>query len=211
MRQQDRVAVGADECPVGLGGKDVGDQRRRHALGAVAAGQRRDDRRRAPETLAERGQRQARADLRDVAVGQRRQRRGGLRRGPVGRDPVADFCERQQGRRVDRIDAQRRDPPVGELDGVGVDADLGALGCAAEGRIVGEAAGGCGVERQRTRLEHGLAGDLLDGGAAGEQIVDRGGILVDRRSASTSARSWAMPALASSNGVVVAARMALIR
>ena len=173
------VAVAHHQRGAGLGGEDLGDQRRRGAFGGVAAGQRPGGPERPVEALGERGEGQAAVELGDEAVGERRQRLGGAGGGPVGDDAVADLGERLERRRVDRVDAQRGEAAVRERDQVGLDAGVGLERGLAERRVVGEPAGGAGVERQRAELQRGLGRDLLGGGAAGEQVLDRGGVLVD--------------------------------
>ena len=205
------VAVAAGDRGAGRGGEDVGDELGRRAGGGLAAGERAGLGDRAVEARGEVGEAEAALELGDVAVGELGQRVGGLVGGPVGGDAVADLGERDHRRRVDLVDAQGGEAAVGELDQVGLLAGLGLGGGVAELGVVGEAAVGLAVERERAELHHRLGGDLLEGGAAGDEVLDVGGIVGDLLLAPRrAARLLASSALASSKGVVLAAMIALI-
>ena len=77
------------------------------------------------------------------------------------------------------VDAEGGEAAVGELDEVGLLALAGGVGGGDEGGVGGEAAGGLAVEGEGAELQRGLGGDLLGGGAAGEEILDGGGVLLD--------------------------------
>ena len=71
-----------------------------------------------------------------------------------------------------------RPPPASSIRSVSV-ADLGLERGLVEVRVVGDAAAGLGVERDVAELHHGFGGDLLEGGAAGDQVLEMRGVLED--------------------------------
>ena len=70
---------------------------------------------------------------------------------------------------------------------------------------------GLGVERDAAELHHRLGGDLLERGAAGDQVLDVRGVLGDLLLRLLERAVVASSVAASSKGVVLAARIALIR
>ena len=194
-----------------LGGEDVGDELRRRAVGGVAAGQRRRRCDRPAEALGERGEAEAALELGDVALGELGQRLG-------GRAAVQSAATRSRtsargrtaGGSIASTRSVARPPSASSTRSVSTPTSAASAaarkaGSSARPPVVSR------VERHRARLEHRLGGDLLGGGAAGEQVLDMGGVLVDAAARPRRGRgSAAAPRCASSNGVVVAARMALI-
>ena len=126
LRQDHAVAVAADHGAVGVGGEDVGDElrrarRRRSRRGS--AGRRSATAR--PSRSASAGEAEPAVELAGVAVGE-------LGRAPRRSAPAVQSAATRSRisasgmtrRRLDRVDAQRRQAAAGELDQVGLDADL---------------------------------------------------------------------------------------
>ena len=162
------------------GGEHVGDEAGRRALDGLAAGDRAGVLGRAPETLGQRVEAEAALQFRDVADRELVERLDGRLGGPVGGDAVADLGERDHRRRIDLLEAQRGEAgAVLDLDEVGLDADFGVLRGLAEGGVVGEAAGGLGGQVDLAELHDGFGRDLLERGAAGDQVLDVRRVLGD--------------------------------
>ena len=143
LGQDHAVAVGpGDRGAFGGGGEDVGDQPRRRARGGLAAGQRVDVLLLAGRAAAARSAKvEAAVELGDEADRRACPAASTVRvGGPVGGDAVADLGERDHRRRVDLVDAQGRQAAAGELDQVGLLADVGLERGVAERRVVGDAA-----------------------------------------------------------------------
>ena len=149
--------------------------------GGLAAGEGAGGPDRAVEALGEGGEAEAAFQLGDIAVGELLQGVGRPGLAPVGGDAVADLGEGDRRRRVDAVEAEGGDAAVGELDEVGLLARLGLERGVAEGGVLGDAAARLGVERDVAELERRLGGDLLEGRAAGDEVLDVGGLVEDLR------------------------------